>query len=83
MLELIDIVQLMLIIAILLSALYSIMTKKLAYAVGGFTVMSILLGILFYLLMAPLVAAFQLVIYAGTVTVLMLVVLSLTRGVEE
>ena len=69
--------------AIILFAFLAVTAKKLAYAAGYFCIMSILLGALFLILSAPIVAAFQFIIYAGTMTILSLVVISLTRGHEE
>ena len=75
--------EILLVGAIILFAILAVITKKLAYAAGYFCIMSILLGALFLIMSAPIVAAFQFIIYAGTMTILSLVVISLTRGHEE
>lgn len=79
----IEIIQAILLVLIVISVIISAEAKKLSYSVGMFTVFSVLLGLLFFTFSAPYVAVFQLAIYAGAVSVLMLVIISLTKGGEE
>lgn len=69
------ILHLVLIFLLLLFALLSIELKDLTKAILSFSVFSIFLAIIFYILGAPYVAVFQLAIYAGAVTVLFLAVM--------
>ncbi|MHA1754938.1 MAG: NADH-quinone oxidoreductase subunit J family protein [Candidatus Odinarchaeia archaeon] len=71
------IVHFILIAALVIFAIIAIEHKNLVYSVISLMVMSVFLGIIYFLLSAPYVAVFQLVIYAGAVTVLFLATISL------
>ncbi|MHA1594465.1 MAG: NADH-quinone oxidoreductase subunit J [Candidatus Baldrarchaeia archaeon] len=75
-----ELLHITLLVAAIIFALLSIEAKRLHRAAMAFCIFSVILGIIFYMLAAPYVAVAQLVIYAGAVTVLLLVVISLTRG---
>lgn len=66
------ILHMALIFLLLLFALLSIELKDLTKAILSFSIFSIFLAIIFYILRAPYVAVFQLAIYAGAVTILFL-----------
>jgi len=73
-----------LIICLLISALLAVEIKNLIYATLAFAIMGVFLGVIYFLLLAPYVAAFQLIIYAGAVTVLLLATISfIGRRSEE
>lgn len=72
--------------ALIIFAIIAIEHKNLIYSAISLAVMSVFLGIIYFVLSAPYVAVFQLVIYAGAVTVLFLAAISLvtkTKGEEE
>lgn len=83
MIALYDLFQATLVILVILFALLSIYIKNLSRALFAFVIMSVLLGLLFFTLNAPMIAIVQLMVYAGLVPILLLIVLSLTKGVEE
>ncbi|MHA1237709.1 MAG: NADH-quinone oxidoreductase subunit J family protein [Candidatus Odinarchaeia archaeon] len=66
-----------LIVCLLISALAAVELKNLIYAALAFAVMGVFLGAIYFLLLAPYVAVFQLIIYAGAVTVLLLATITL------
>lgn len=73
---------LLLVVAVAL-AVIAVEVKRLDYAVISFAGMCIVLGILFYLLFAPWVAALQLVIFAGAIAVLLLVTINVAQEPVE
>lgn len=72
--------------AMIIFGIIAIEHKNLIYSAISLAVMSVFLGIIYFILNAPYVAVFQLVIYAGAVTVLFLAAISLvtkTKGEEK
>jgi NADH-quinone oxidoreductase subunit J len=66
---------------LLVSAYITVETKDLVRSAIAFSIMAVILAVIFYLLNAPLVAVFQLAIYAGAITVLFLAAIhTLRRG---
>ncbi len=68
---------------LLLTVVLAVMTvefKNLMYAVLSFCGMCIVLGFLYWLLNAPYVALFQILVYIGAVGVLFIITLMLTAG---
>lgn len=63
--------------ALIIFAIIAIEHRNLNYAVISLMVMSVFLGAIYFILNAPIVGVFQLVIYAGAVTVLFLATISL------
>jgi len=72
-------VEIGLIIGILISAIYIAEAKPISRAVGGFILFSVLVAILFLYLGFPFLAAFQVTIYAGAVSGLFLLAMSIAR----
>jgi NADH-quinone oxidoreductase subunit J len=77
---LIEIVSYVLIIATVIAAAAATQVKDITRAIVAFTVMNILIAAIFYILGAPYIAAFQLLVYAGAVTVLFLAAIHTMRG---
>ncbi len=71
--------EIVLLAATCVLAMLIVELKDLLYAVIAFAAMSFLLGALFWLLSAPYVAAFQVLICSGATVVLLIVVVMLTR----
>jgi NADH:ubiquinone oxidoreductase subunit 6 (subunit J) len=69
-------------IAALLLAIYTIEVKNILHAVIGFSGMCIAIGGIFWLLSAPYVSVFQLLIYAGAVVGIFLAAVMLTTSKE-
>lgn len=65
---------------LILTVLFMAFTKKLTYAVGAFALYGVLLGVIFMFLGTPLLAAVQVLVFSGTISVLMLAIISLERG---
>ncbi|MHA1409087.1 MAG: NADH-quinone oxidoreductase subunit J family protein [Candidatus Odinarchaeia archaeon] len=63
--------------ALIIFAIIAIEHRNLNYSVISLMVMSVFLGAIYFILNAPIVGVFQLVIYAGAVTVLFLATISL------
>ncbi len=78
-----DVLQLALMVAAVLLAIYAIEAKNTLHAVIGFSGMCIAIGGLFWLLNAPYVAVFQVLIYAGAVVVIFLAAVMLTTSKER
>jgi len=72
--------ELALFIGIIIAALYTAEARPISRAIGGFMVLSTFIGFLYLFLYAPYVAAFQIAVYVGAVTVLMLLAISVTKG---
>ena len=71
-------------VGILVSAVYTAESKPISHSIGGFMLLSFLIAVLYILLGAPVVGAFQMAIYSGAVTGLFLLAMNLTREpVEE
>ena len=67
----------------LLLALLTVELKDILYAILSFCGMCILLGVIFWVLNAPYVAVFQLLIYAGATVALFIATVMLTTREEE
>ena len=73
-------------IVILLAIIFAVLTitiKNLNRAISAFAVFSVVLSVAFYLLGAPYVAVFQLLVFTGAVTVLFLAALHTVEGGES
>jgi len=64
----------------IVTAIAAIEIKDLIRAVISFCIMNVLFALMFFVLGAPLVAVFQLAVYAGAVTVLFLAAIHTIRG---
>lgn len=64
-------------------AILTIEIKNMLYAATAFSGMCTTIGALFWLLDAPYVAVFQLLVYAGAVVIIFLAVIMLTARKEE
>lgn len=64
-------------------AFLAVEANKILYAVISFSGMCMAIGALFWVLNAPYVAVFQLLIYAGAVMILFLVTIMLTSQKEN
>jgi NADH:ubiquinone oxidoreductase subunit 6 (subunit J) len=78
-----DYLQFALLVLTLLLAITTIELKNLLYAVLSFCGMCITIGALYWLLNAPYVAVFQILIYAGAVVTIFLAALTLTKMKES
>ncbi|MEM2942488.1 MAG: NADH-quinone oxidoreductase subunit J [Candidatus Bathyarchaeia archaeon] len=76
---LMDILELILLGAVCFFAILTVELKDLLYTVISLAAMAVSLGAVFWLLNAPYVAVFQILIYAGAVIVLFIVAVMLTR----
>ncbi|MCJ7761294.1 MAG: NADH-quinone oxidoreductase subunit J [Candidatus Bathyarchaeota archaeon] len=74
-----EIVQLSLMIASCIFAILTVELKDLLHTVLSLAAMAISLGALFWILNAPYVAVFQILVYAGAVVVLFVAAVMLTR----
>ncbi|MFQ6081156.1 MAG: NADH-quinone oxidoreductase subunit J [Candidatus Bathyarchaeia archaeon] len=77
-----DITFLFLLILTVILSLLSIEHPNIMYALFFFFVMNVALGILYYMLGAPLVALVQLAIFSGAIVVLFLLTAMVTKGGE-
>ncbi len=75
----IDVVQGALLILVCVLATLAIELPDLLYAIISLGGMAVAIGSLFWLLSAPYVAVFQVLIYAGAVVVLFIVAVMLTK----
>ena len=64
-------------------ALITVKVRDLTRAIASFAVFNVSISIIYYVLGAPFVAVFQLLVYAGAVTVLFLVTLHTLGGQVE
>ena len=78
-----DMLQIALIILTVLLALLTVELKDMLHAVLCMCGMCISIGALFWLLSAPYVAVFQLLVYAGAVIVLFIATVMLTTRREK
>ncbi|RLF03115.1 MAG: hypothetical protein DRK00_09170 [Thermoprotei archaeon] len=62
-------------VAAIATAIAAVELKRLPHAILAFAIMSILVAVAFYMAGARLLAVFQLAIYAGAVSILMLATL--------
>jgi len=74
-----DILQLILLAATCIFAILTVELKDLLHTVISLAAMAVSLGAIFWLLNAPYVAVFQILIYAGAVVVLFIAAVMLTR----
>ncbi|RLE64379.1 MAG: hypothetical protein DRJ38_05690 [Thermoprotei archaeon] len=63
-------------------ALVAVEVKDLFKSILAFTIMNVFLSVIYYLIGAPYVAVFQLSVYAGGVTVLLLAFMHVRSGEE-
>jgi NADH-quinone oxidoreductase subunit J len=70
-------------VATVLLAIFTIETKNILHAVIGFCGMCITIGGIFWLLNAPYVSVFQILIYAGAVVAIFLAAVMLTTSKES
>ena len=77
-----DLLQVGLLICTVLLAIITVELENMLHAVLGLCGMFIILGMLYWLLNAPYVAVFQLLIYAGAVIVLFIAIIMLTKREE-
>ncbi len=78
----VDYLQMTLMMTTVILAISTIELKNLLYSVISFCGMCIAIGALYWLMNAPYVAVFQLLIYAGAVVTIFLAALTLTRMKE-
>ena len=78
-----DLLQIVLIVSTVSLALLTVELKDMLYAVICLCGMCIGVGALFWLLNAPYVSVFQLLVYAGAVIVLFMASVLLTKREEE
>lgn len=64
-------------------AFLAVEIKKILYAVISFASMCVTIGAIFWILNAPYVAVFQILIYAGAVVAIFLAAIMLTSKKEE
>jgi len=74
-----DILQLVLLVAACIFAILTVELRDLLHTVVSLAAMAVSLGAIFWLLDAPYVAVFQILIYAGAVIVLFITAVMLTR----
>jgi NADH-quinone oxidoreductase subunit J len=78
-----EMLQIVLILVTVLLALLTVELKDMLHAILSMCGMCISIGALFWLLSAPYVAVFQLLVYAGAVIVLFIATVMLTKRDEE
>lgn len=76
--EIIELLQLSLLSIAAISALLAVELKEIMHAIISFLVLTVTVGIIFAILKAPLVALFQIMVYAGGVVVLFVIAIMLT-----
>ena len=79
----VEVLQPILMLLATLLAFIAVEAKTILYAVISFSGMCMAIGALFWVLNAPYVAVFQLLIYAGAVMILFLVTIMLTSQKEN
>lgn len=77
-----EIIQIAILVITCILALLTVEFKDLLYAIISFAGMSVCVGALFWLLNAPYVAVFQILIYAGAIIVLFIAAVMLTSRRE-
>ena len=77
-----EIIQIAILVITCILALLTVECKDLLYAIISFAGMSVCVGALFWLLNAPYVAVFQILIYAGAIIVLFIAAIMLTSRRE-
>ncbi|MFX1466123.1 MAG: NADH-quinone oxidoreductase subunit J [Promethearchaeota archaeon] len=81
--EFMSIWHLIILVGLILTAILAIESRSIVYCVISLAIMSVLLGVLFILLDAPYVGVFQIAVYAGAITILMLATISLVSQEER
>ncbi|MGC9779357.1 MAG: NADH-quinone oxidoreductase subunit J [Candidatus Heimdallarchaeota archaeon] len=76
------ILLIILLVIVVIAAIFAIELRDLIYAAIALAVLSIALAGVFWILNAPWVALFQLMIYGGAVTVLLITTVALTERFE-
>lgn len=71
-----------LLVIVVIAAVFAIELRDLIYAAIALAVLSIALAGVFWILNAPWVALFQLMVYGGAVTVLLISTVALTERLE-
>jgi len=66
-----------------LLAILTVELKDILYAILSFCGMCILIGVIFWILSAPYVAVFQLLVYAGAIVALFIAAVMLTTRKEQ
>jgi NADH-quinone oxidoreductase subunit J len=78
-----EVLQLVLMSFALVLAFLTVEVKRILYAVISFSSMCVVIGALFWILNAPYVAVFQILIYAGAVVTIFLAAIMLTSQKEK
>jgi NADH:ubiquinone oxidoreductase subunit 6 (subunit J) len=78
-----EVLQLVLMFFALVLAFLTVEVKRILYAVISFSGMCVAIGALFWILDAPYVAVFQILIYAGAVVTIFLAAIMLTSQKER
>lgn len=78
-----EVLQLVLMSFALILAFLTVEVKRILYAVISFSGMCVVIGALFWILNAPYVAVFQILIYAGAVVTIFLAAIMLTSQKER
>ncbi len=78
-----EVLQLVLMFFALVLAFLTVEVKRILYAVISFSGMCVVIGALFWILNAPYVAVFQILIYAGAVVTIFLAAIMLTSQRER
>jgi len=71
-----------LLVIVVITALLAVSVPNIVYAVLFLLCTNVSLGILYYMMGAPMVSVFQLAIFAGAIVVFFLITVILTRGGE-
>ena len=77
-----DIIQIGLLVLVIGFALLTTKLDNMLYAAISLALMSICLGGLYWMMYAPYVGIFQMIIYGGALAVLFIVVVMYVRGTE-
>ena len=79
-----SILEIIVFVGVIISAIYTAEAKPISHAIGGFMLLSFFIAMLYLVLNAPVIAAFQIAVYSGAVTGLFLLAMNLTKEpVEE
>ncbi len=78
-----SIILIILLLVVVIAAIFAIELRDLIYAAIALAILSIALAGVFWILNAPWVALFQLMIYGGAVTVLLISTVALTERFES
>lgn len=74
-----DVLQILFLMATCIFAILTVEFRDMLHSIISLAGMAISLGVLFWILSAPYVAVFQILIYAGAVIVLFIAAVMLTR----